>query len=139
MRIAALGLLILMTTCGVAGAQTQAWVQYVQGGAQIRAVTTAPTCPEAKFDGHLRPMKLRAAPATGFGNRLCQLDLPPGAHGASLDGRALPLPVRPPRRILIFGDTGCRLKGGDYQACNDPRAWPFAAVARLAAAQRPDL
>ena len=139
MRIAALGLLILMTTCGVAGAQTQAWVQYVQGGAQIRAVTTAPTCPEAKVDGHLRPMKLRAAPATGFGNRLCQLDLPPGAHGASLDGRALPLPVRPPRRILIFGDTGCRLKGGDYQACNDPRAWPFAAVARLAAAQRPDL
>ena len=139
MRIAALGLLIVLATGGGAAAQTQAWVQYVQGGAQARTMTPAATCPEVVVDGHALPMQLRAGPAPGFDDRLCQLDLPAGARTARLEGRPLPLPVRPPRRILIFGDTGCRLKDGDYQACNDPRAWPFAAVARLAAAQHPDL
>jgi hypothetical protein len=139
MRTAALGLLILLVAGGSAAAQGQAWVQYVQGGAQIRAITASATCPEATVDGHTRSMQLREGPAPGFGNRLCQLDLPAGARTANIEGRTLPLPARPPRRILIFGDTGCRLKGGDYQACNDPRAWPFAAVARLAAAQHPDL
>jgi hypothetical protein len=143
MRIAALALLVLVFAGARAEAQpqapTQAWVQYVQGGAQIRATTTAPACPEVVIDGHGRAMAERAGPAVGFGNRLCQLDLPAGARTAKVDGRALPLPTQRPKRILIFGDTGCRLKDGDFQACNDPRAWPFAAVARLAAAQHPDV
>ena len=143
MRNAAPGLLVLILcllgAAGQAGAQPQAWVQYVQGGAQIRAVSASPTCPEATVDGRSMRLQSRTGPAPGFGEWLCQLDLPAGARSASLEGRALPLPVKSPRRILIFGDTGCRLKDGDYQACNDPRAWPFAAVARLAAAQHPDL
>ena len=49
------------------------------------------------------------------------------------------LPHRPPRRILVFGDTGCRVLGPAIQACNDPRRWPFALVAAKAAAQKPDL
>jgi hypothetical protein len=40
---------------------------------------------------------------------------------------------------VILGDTGCRVRGLAVQACNDPKAWPFAEVARLAAAQKPDL
>jgi hypothetical protein len=41
---------------------------------------------------------------------------------------------------VILGDSGCRLKGKVVQNCNDPVAgWPFAKVARLAAAQKPDL
>ena len=139
MRIAALGLLILLFAGDPAAARAQAWVQYVQGGAQVRAITAAATCPEVIIDGRAQPMRLRAGPAPAFGDRVCQVDLPAGARRARLDGRALPLPVRRPRRIMIFGDTGCRLKDGAYQACNDPRAWPFAAVARLAAAQHPDL
>ena len=40
---------------------------------------------------------------------------------------------------MVIGDTGCRLKGTFTQDCNDPVKWPFAVVARLAAARHPDL
>ena len=143
MRNAALGLLVLLLTLagliGPAGAQTQAWVQYIQGGAQIRAVSASPTCPVVTIDGRPHRLTTRAGPVPGFAQTLCQLDLPAGARTATLEGRPMPLPPKSPRRIVIFGDTGCRLKGSDFQACNDPRAWPFAAVARMAAAQHPDL
>ena len=65
--------------------------------------------------------------------------MPPGAVAATLDGRVLPL-VRPnPQRILVFGDTGCRLDRNTQQDCNDPAAWPFAKIAAAAAKARPDL
>jgi hypothetical protein len=42
---------------------------------------------------------------------------------------------------VVIGDTGCRVKLADkaFQACNDPRQYPFAAVAARAAAWKPDL
>jgi hypothetical protein len=43
------------------------------------------------------------------------------------------------KRIVVIGDTGCRLNDALVQDCNDPVKWPFAQVARLAAARRPDL
>ncbi len=43
------------------------------------------------------------------------------------------------RRIAVLGDTGCRVEGKAAQDCNDPVAWPFAAIAKAAAAKRPDL
>jgi hypothetical protein len=60
---------------------------------------------------------------------------------ASVGGRALPVPKRRPERIVVIGDTGCRLKRADgiFQACNDRDAWPFADVADAAAAMHPDL
>jgi len=39
----------------------------------------------------------------------------------------------------VLGDTGCRIKGTYVQACNDPVAWPFAGLAKAAAALKPDL
>ncbi|MDQ1741850.1 MAG: mycothione reductase, partial [Pseudonocardiales bacterium] len=48
------------------------------------------------------------------------------------------LPERP-ERLVILGDSGCRLKGGFVQNCRDPGGWPFARIAALAAARRPDL
>ncbi|MGC1302872.1 MAG: metallophosphoesterase, partial [Caulobacteraceae bacterium] len=58
----------------------------------------------------------------------------------ALDGAPLTLPVRREvRRIVVFGDTGCRIKGPLVQACNDPKAWPLAEVARHAAERHPDL
>jgi hypothetical protein len=44
-----------------------------------------------------------------------------------------------PQRILVLGDTGCRIKGTALQACNDPKAWPFPGLAKAAAAQKPNL
>ena len=52
----------------------------------------------------------------------------------------LPLPKPNPHRIVILGDTGCRLKIGDpWQACSDPAEWPFQRIAESAARFKPDL
>ncbi len=57
-----------------------------------------------------------------------------------LDGKPLPLARSNPQRIVILGDSGCRLEDGRAaQACNDPNAWPFSKIAAAAAAARPDL
>src|SRR5205814_552741 len=60
---------------------------------------------------------------------VCDGRLPPGTTHASVAGHALPVPKATPRRIVVIGDTGCRMKRSDdtFQACNDPNAWPFAA------------
>jgi hypothetical protein len=85
-------------------------------------------------------MRERAAPDDAFANRICEARLPAHVKRASVDGQALPLPKRRPMRLVILGDSGCRLKGKVVQDCNDPVAgWPFAKVARLAAARKPDL
>jgi hypothetical protein len=51
----------------------------------------------------------------------------------------LPLPVSNPSRILVLGDTGCRIKGEAVQNCSDPVQWPFARIAAEAARLKPDL
>jgi hypothetical protein len=69
-----------------------------------------------------------------------------GATTAVVAGQSLPLPKANPTKIVVIGDTGCRLQTGNgWQSCNDPNPngtdtpYPFAAIAALAAAQNPDL
>lgn len=76
----------------------------------------------------------------------CEYPLPPGATSAVVAGQSLPIPKANPTKIVVIGDTGCRLQNGNgTQSCNDPNPnstdtpYPFAAVAALAAAQNPDL
>jgi hypothetical protein len=72
---------------------------------------------------------------------VCEASWPANAHSARVAGVTLPAPARSIQRIAIVADTGCRMKGGAnaFQACNDAAAWPFARVARQAAATKPDL
>jgi predicted phosphodiesterase len=51
------------------------------------------------------------------------------------------VPTLPPmaRRVVVIGDTGCRLEGRAIQDCGNPIAWPFGTIAARAAAKRPDL
>jgi hypothetical protein len=85
-------------------------------------------------------MRLRAEANDAFPHRICQAPLPAEARRAALGGRRLPLPKTTPQRIVVLGDSGCRLKDKLVQDCNDPVAgWPFAKVIRLAAARKPDL
>jgi len=117
-----------------------AWVQMTGTGAQARAVVEGPRCPSLRVDGRARRMRLRAGADEAFANRICEAAVPKRAHRASVDGRSLPLPTPRPMRLVILGDSGCRLKDKVVQDCNDPVAgWPFAKVAHLAAAQKPDL
>ncbi len=125
------------------------WVELGPDGASSVRAITEDACPAVTFDGTAVPMNVRSEPGQSFGNvkpdqqfpvRGCELAVPPGAISAILDGKPLPLPRPNPQRIVIFGDTGCRLKTGDaWQACNDASAWPFGKIAAVAAAARPDL
>jgi hypothetical protein len=115
-----------------------AWVELTGQGAEVRAVAAGDSCPRALVDGQARPMTPRVAAAPDF-PMVCSLPLPKAARSLSVDGRPLAVPLPDVRRIVILGDTGCRVKDLTIQACNDPKAWPFATVARLAARKRPDL
>src|SRR5580658_205860 len=76
----------------------------------------------------------------------CEYPLPSGVTSAVVAGQSLPLPKANPTKIVVIGDTGCRLQTDNgTQSCNDPNPnatdtpYPFAAIAALAAAQNPDL
>jgi hypothetical protein len=141
--------IMMLTALPAAQAKILAqWVQLGPDGAASVRVVTEDACPSVSFDGTAVPMQVRSEPGQSFGNvtpaqfpvRGCELAVPPGAIAAVLDGKPLPLPRPNPQRIVMFGDTGCRLKNGDpWQACNDPQAWPFSKVVASAAAARPDL
>ena len=116
-----------------------AWVQYGPNGAvEARAVVAAAECPSARIDGVERRMRLRAAANADF-PAICGVTVPRGARAIAIAGHALaPPPVRV-RRIVVVGDTGCRIKGAVVQDCADPRRWPFPRLAAAAASVRPDL
>jgi hypothetical protein len=82
---------------------------------------------------------VRGAADDAFPVQVCAAPLLEGARAVGVSGIPVPLPARVIRRIVVIGDTGCRLKGQFVQDCNDPAAWPFARVAWLAALRRPDL
>lgn len=127
------------------------------GQAIARAVIDGQVCPALVVDGASHPMDLRAPPAivpartastetawakpAEFRVRVCEVPLASSAREATLAGRPLPPWHEQPRRIVVIGDSGCRLNqaGGAYQDCSDPRAWPLRAIAQAAAAEHPDL
>jgi len=129
---------VLLATA--ANAAPTAWVQYnTEGRAEVRLVAEG-ACPSLKVDGKRLRTHERAGPTEAFANHLCSVTIPRGAKHARLGGVKLPLPKARPQRLVILGDTGCRVKGPVVQNCNDPVAgWPFARIAALAAAQKPDL
>jgi hypothetical protein len=128
-----------------------------EGRAVARVITAAAACPEIELDGVGVAMAVRVRPATiplrptrsepaeskpsAFPVLVCEQPIPAHTRHAAVAGRALPLPKASPRRVVVVGDTGCRLKSADraFQACNDTAQWPFAAVAGAAADARPDL
>lgn len=127
------------------------------GAPEARVITTARACPVIRLGARRLAMTVRAGPQTvplrpsisdpedtkpsAFPVTVCEATLPRRARTARVGAHRLPLPPAHPRRIVVFGDTGCRVKKTDnaYQACNDPRAYPFARVAAVAAAWKPDL
>lgn len=139
-----------MVSAAVAQVPTDAWIQMVPGGVELRVVASG-RCPTAHFasdGGPLSAPMAERASANGEFPLLCSLAIPATAKNVSVDiaeprgGEAVEtfsVPAADPQRILVLGDTGCRIKGTFVQACNDPAAWPFAGVAAAAAALKPDL
>ncbi|MGB2691896.1 MAG: metallophosphoesterase [Thermodesulfobacteriota bacterium] len=117
------------------------WVQAGPNGATIaRVITQRDGCPEISLNGISESMDERQAPSNDFPVLVCEIIIPQDTVSASVSGRVLKLPVENPKRLIILGDTGCRLETGDPpQACNDPRAWPFKQISETAASFNPDL
>ncbi len=121
------------------------------GQATARVITAEAACPPLRVDGNLMPMRVRvpmsAIPARAGQPHTppskavltCEAPIPAGTFTARAGEIALPVPKAEPQRIVVIGDTGCRLKGKEFQDCNDPAAFPFARVAASAAAFKPDL
>jgi Calcineurin-like phosphoesterase len=133
-------LLIFAASNAAPSQQTKAaWVEFTSDGLSIRAIDSGDKCPTASIDGNPVQMDVRLAASDSFAITACQVMAPSGAKFAEVDGRKLKLSSSKTDRIVVIGDTGCRLKGPEVQDCNDPKKWPFKTVAQHAAAKHPDL
>lgn len=119
--------------------RTVAWTELTVKGLEARTVAFDGLCPAARIDGRGAVMTIRAQAQPGFQGAVCAMAVPASAKSLTVGGAVLPVLRRLPMRIVVLGDTGCRVKGTDTQDCNDSEHWPFPTIARLAAAQRPDL
>lgn len=115
-----------------------AWVEYTGAGLSVRAIATGEMCPTAAIDGKPFPMVVRQASSAAFAVTSCQVAAPAHAQFAIVYGKKLKLAQRADR-IVVIGDTGCRLKGAEVQDCNDPKNWPFQLVSQHAAQKHPDM
>ena len=93
-------------------------------------------CPTVDADGRNLAMTPRSPVPVGF-RPVCEVAIPAGTSAAQVKGQALALPHGEPSRIVVIGDTGCRIKGAEIQNCNSE--WPFESVAKAAAAAQPQL
>jgi hypothetical protein len=118
-----------------------AWVQYAADGKpHVRALVTK-TCPALTVDGASIAMTTRAPAdvAHGFTEVVCEAIVPPDATHIAVGDHPLPAPARRADAVVVFGDTGCRMKAGEQQNCGDPENWPFPRIAQQIAAVHPNL
>ena len=139
------------------------WIQQAPGGGMaLRAIVrSGAECPVVSVDRVERTMQIRAqatpAPRLGapipdnpafnpdFEVASCELTLERSVSEVSIEGDRLALPKRDTRRIVVVGDTGCRIKvpasgqGDPIQDCANPEAWPWPKIASAAARTQPDL
>ena len=164
-RIAFLSCAVALAAVTPAAAQN--WpITYVvlgQQGAVARAVVPAgvvglaPACPAIVVDGNSQTMSLRAAPDADFPILVCEFVVPATAKYATIVGQTLRLPADKIKSLVVFGDTGCRLKAdknaapaardtdeadeseenGKFQDCNNPKDWPFAPMSAIIANTNP--
>ncbi|MCY7387093.1 MAG: metallophosphoesterase [Burkholderiales bacterium] len=124
---------------------------------QVVGAQVGNACPEITIDGTTQRMLVRASAATlaqrptasdsasskpsVFDVTVCEFPLPRHAARAAIGATTLRLPKAEPQRIIVIGDTGCRMKRADnaWQACLDQKEWPFRTIADAAAAMAPDL
>jgi hypothetical protein len=142
MLIRAVAVLLFMGAMTAAAAQhVRPWVELGSGGTpSVRAVVIADTpCPTVATDGAPVAILPSAVPDAAFPVRVCEARVPEATARLSVGNLPLPRLPETVNRIVIIGDTGCRIARFAAQDCGDPKAWPFPAIARTAAARSPDL
>ncbi|MEO5361512.1 MAG: metallophosphoesterase [Nitrospirota bacterium] len=117
------------------------WVELGPNGSiTARAVTKGSVCPDAVIDSKPVPMRIRAVKEKGeWEVTVCETDIPAEAKTVSIESTPLPLLKKSPSRVLVIGDTGCRISDDELQACNNSSAWVFPYIAESAVRYNPDL
>lgn len=96
------------------------------------------SCPELHGRGTRLKMSKRSNPQ-GFEVDVCEAAVAfERAYTVGRGGPALPVARRRVERVAVVGDTGCKPKDQDGCGLEDP-AWAFPALAKAAAARKPDL
>jgi hypothetical protein len=151
------GLAAVLSSCALpqpadgpgAAAEPVAWVQLAPsaGPPLARAlVGLSDRCPTIRIDGRAEAMRERPTSLDGVYGKICESRLPVLQGKLTVrvgyDGTPPLLEqvlTDAPARIAVLGDTGCRVTYYEEQKCGDAASWPFAAIARQAAALSPDL
>jgi len=112
-----------------------------EGAVVARAITSSSTCPKIEVDGVSIVMKPRIDSEVPCFTQVlvCEHVIAKGAGRASIEGQDLALLQERVERVVIIGDTGCRVIGARKQDCADSQAWPYSRIAAMAAKESPDL
>jgi hypothetical protein len=137
------------------GNEVMAWIELGPGGSRILRTLSAPSqdkpdtqdthgCPTARINKKAVKLQLRPAMNPKFPGLVCETTLPATASTVTVGQSKFKFSRNwNPRRILIYGDTGCRIKIGKsfaaIQTCNDPKEWPLQQISEAAAKWKPDL
>jgi hypothetical protein len=95
-------------------------------------------CPDLAGAGAERIAMTPRRNPHGFAVKVCEARYPFGRPLTVEGGPRLPAVVEAPSRLAVFGDSGCKPKDQEGCGLDDPQ-WAFPALARAAAASRPDL
>jgi len=118
------------------------WVELAADGSlSVRVVvgSAVTACPEVVADGNTVQARQRGAADGAFPITVCTASVAAGTKKLSVGGVAVPTLPAEINRIVVIGDTGCRIEGTALQDCNDVKQWPFPTVASHAANHKPDL
>src|SRR4029077_17671040 len=97
-----------------------------------------PSCPPVVADGVSVAARQRGGADASFAVTVCGAEVPVTTAKLTVGQIALPTLPAQVNRIVVFGDTGCRVEGKAAQDCNDKKTWPFPVIARKAADKKPD-
>jgi len=113
---------------------------FAKGELLARAIVAREAaCPPLAVNGERWPMVTRTDGADAdFPIKMCEAALPGDAEARLGDVTLKPRP-NDPRKILVIGDTGCRIIDYAAQRCDDATDWPFFRIAKAASAMKPDL
>lgn len=142
------GLMFALTLSGLAEAAVVTsfiagpWVELgADNNLSVRVVVASAVtaCPEITADGKTMEARQRGAADGNFPITVCSATVPLATRNLSVGGVTVPTLPTAINRIVVIGDTGCRIEGDAAQDCNDTSKWPFPVIAKDAAGHSPDL
>ncbi|WP_168464133.1 hypothetical protein [Wolbachia endosymbiont of Ctenocephalides felis wCfeT] len=107
----------------------------------VRAVVDSKEkCPSACIDGKKVEMTERALEeGENFPEKVYELLIPRNIQDIKINGKKIPTLPSKINKIVMIGDTGCRVSCSEQQTCNNQVEWPIKEVLSSVAKHNPDL